>query len=94
MKSLLIAGFVAAGLMLGAAASASEAKADAAGCLKCHGVDKKKLASALKDISAKYKGNKAAAVTLTAKLKDGADHPKATATDEELKAIVGWLLTL
>lgn len=94
MKSLLIAGFVAGGLMLGGAANASEAKANAAGCLKCHGVDKKKMASGLKDISAKYKGNKDAAATLTAKLKDGAGHPKSTASDEDLKAIVGWMLTL
>lgn len=94
MKSLLIAGFVAAGLLLGGAANASEAKANAAGCMKCHGVDKKKMGSALKDISAKYKGNKDAAATLTAKLKEGAGHPKSTASDEDLQAIVGWMLTL
>jgi cytochrome c len=94
MKSLLIAGCVAAGLLLGGAAHASEAKANAAGCLKCHGVDKKKMASALKDISAKYKGNKEAAATLTAKLKEGAGHPKSTASDADLKAIVDWMLTL
>lgn len=94
MRSLLIAGFVMAGLMLGGAASASEAKANAAGCLKCHGVDKKKMGSAFKDISAKYKGNKDAAATLTAKLKEGAGHPKSTASDEDLKAIVDWMLTL
>jgi cytochrome c len=94
MRSLLIAGFVMAGLMLGGVASASEAKANAAGCLKCHGVDKKKMGSAFKDISAKYKGNKDAAATLTAKLKEGAGHPKSTASDEDLKAIVDWMLTL
>lgn len=94
MKSLLIAGLVAAGLMAGGAANASEAKANAAGCLKCHGVDKKKMGSAFKDISAKYKGNKDAVATLTAKLKDGAGHPKATASEEDLKAIVEWTLSL
>ncbi len=52
------------------------------------------MGSALKDISKKYKGNKDAAATLTAKLKDGAGHPKSTASDEDLKAIVGWMLTL
>ena len=94
MKSLLIAAFVAAGLMLGGAANASEAKANAAGCLKCHGIDKKKMGSALKDISAKYKGNRDAAATLTAKLKEAAGHPKSTASDEDLKAIVNWMLAL
>jgi cytochrome c len=94
MRSLLIAGLVAAGLMMGGVASASEAKANAAGCLKCHGVDKKKMGSALKDISAKYKGKSDAVATLTAKLKEGTGHPKTTASDADLKEILTWTLSL
>ena len=56
MKSLLIAGFAVASLMLGGVAHASVEKATEAGCMKCHDVDKKKMASSFKDIAAKFKG--------------------------------------
>ena len=56
MKSFVIAA-LAASLMLGGVAHASADKANAAGCMKCHDVEKKKMASSFKDISAKNKGN-------------------------------------
>jgi cytochrome c len=58
MKSFVIAAIAAASLLVGGAAHASADKANAAGCMKCHDVDKKKMASSFKDIAAKNKGNK------------------------------------
>jgi cytochrome c len=63
------------------------------GCLGCHETDKKKVGPSLKDIAAKYQGNKAAEGELVAKLKDGKGHPKAAASDAELKAAVGAVLS-
>ena len=47
---------------------------------------------ALFDGADKYKGNAAAADTLVAKLKEGKGHPKANASDAELKTLVGFVL--
>jgi len=59
------------------------------GCLNCHAVDTKKVGPSFKDIAAK-KPDAAAAV---AKLKDGKGHPKIAASDAELKAAVGYVLS-
>ena len=63
------------------------------GCLNCHEVDKKKVGPSFKDIAAKYKGNKGAEDSLTAKLKEGTGHPKAAASDAEIKAAVQHVLS-
>lgn len=63
------------------------------GCLNCHEVDKKKVGPSFKDIAAKYKGNKGAAASLSAKLKDGKGHAKAAASDAEIKAAVQHVLS-
>jgi cytochrome c len=62
-------------------------------CMNCHAVDQKKMGPSFKDVSAKYKGDKGAEGTLTAKLKDGKGHPKVAASDAELKAAVGFALS-
>lgn len=41
------------------------------GCMACHGVDKKILGPAFKDIAQKYKGNADAVNSLSKKIKDG-----------------------
>lgn len=82
----LIAGMAAAGAVL-AQSGADVVKAK--GCLNCHAVDQKKVGPSFKDIAAK-KPDAAAAV---AKLKDGKGHPKVTASDAELKAAVGYVLS-
>jgi cytochrome c len=94
MKSLLIAGLAAAGLLLGSAAHASEAKATEAGCMKCHAVDKKKMGSALKDIAAKNNANKDYVAAAVGKLAKGDGHPKATASEADLKLIMDWVMKL
>ena len=56
-------------------------------------MDRKLIGPALNDVAAKYKGDKDAAATLAAKLKEGKGHPQVAATDAELKAIVGRVLS-
>jgi cytochrome c551/c552 len=56
-------------------------------------MDKKKVGPSFKDVAAKYKGDSGAAGTLVAKLKDGKGHLKIDATDAELKAAIGTVLS-
>jgi cytochrome c len=82
-----MAGVLAAGAVL-AQSGADVVKAK--GCLNCHAVDQKKAGPSFKDIAAKHKGDEAA---LAAKLKDGKGHPKIAASDAELKAAIGYVLS-
>ena len=94
MKAMLV-GLAAAGV-LAAGAGFAQSGPDvmkAKGCMNCHEMDKKKVGPAFKEVAAKYKGDKSAAGTLVAKLKDGKGHPKADASDAELKAAVGTVLS-
>jgi cytochrome c len=65
----------------------------AKGCLNCHEMDKKKIGPAYKDVAAKYKDDKGAEAMLIGKLKEGKGHPKIQASDAELKAAVGYVLS-
>ena len=94
MKTFLV-GLAAAGV-LAAGAGFAQSGADvlkAKGCMNCHEIDKKKVGPAFKDVAAKYKGDKSAAGTLVAKLKEGKGHLKIEASDAELKAAVGTVLS-
>ncbi len=81
------AGAIAAGVAL-AQSGADVVKAK--GCLTCHAVAEKKVGPSFKDIAAKNKGKSAA---LVAKLKEGKGHPKAAASEAELKAAVDYVLS-
>ena len=94
MKSFVIAALAATSLMLGGVAHASADKANAAGCMKCHDVDKKKMASSFKDIAAKNKANSGYAAEATAKIAGGKGHPKSAASEADVKAIMDWVMTL
>jgi cytochrome c len=94
MKSVLIASMAAASLLFGGAAYAQADKATAAGCMKCHDVEKKKMASAFKDIAAKNKGNKDFAEAAAKKVASGSGHPKSAASEADIKAIMDWVVTL
>jgi cytochrome c len=94
MKSLLIAGFAVASLMLGGVAHASAEKATEAGCMKCHDVEKKKMGAAFKDIAAKNKGNKDYAEAATKKIASGSGHPKSSASESDIKAVMDWVMSL
>lgn len=82
-----VAGAIAAGVAL-AQSGADVVKAK--GCLTCHAVDQKKVGPSFKDIAAKNHGKGA---ELVAKLKEGKGHPKAAATDAEIKAAVDYVLS-
>lgn len=87
MKRMLIV-LAATGLLAGTApASADEALFKSKGCVKCHDAEKKKKGPAVSAMTAKHKGDKAAAGKLVAMLK-GKDHPEIDATDDELKKLV------
>jgi cytochrome c len=82
--------------VLATAASYAQSGADvvkAKGCLNCHDIDKKKIGPAYKDVAAKYKGDKGAEAMLVGKLKEGKNHPKIAASDAELKAAMGYVLS-
>ena len=94
MKTLLVALGAAGALAAGIGFAQSGADVlKAKGCLNCHENDKKKVGPAYKDVAAKYKSDKSAAGTLVAKLKDGKGHLKIEASDAELKAAVGTVLS-
>ncbi len=81
-----------------AAASASAAKY---GCLGCHGVANKVVGPGFREVADKYKADKAAEAALIAKVRAGGAGtwgpipmpPQAGPKDDELKAIVGWILS-
>lgn len=94
MNKFITTAMVAAGLWMAGAVDASEALAKKEGCLACHAVDKKKLGPALKEISAKYKGNTDANAVIVLKLKAGKDHPPVKSNDADLATLSKWILSL
>lgn len=95
MKSIAMAAACAALLVSGSVLAQSGADlAKSKNCMNCHDLEKKKVGPAFKDIAAKYKDNKDAEATITAKLKEGKGHPtKVAASDAELKTLVQYALT-
>jgi cytochrome c len=94
MKAILLVVTAVAALAGGVVFAQSGADVlKAKGCMNCHENDKKKVGPAYKDVAAKYKGDKAAPGMLVAKLKEGKGHPKVVASDAELKAAVGTVLS-
>jgi cytochrome c len=83
--------------MLAAGLSHAQSGADvvkAKGCLTCHANDQKKIGPSYKDVAAKYSGDKGAQGRLVVKLKEGKAHPKIAASDTELNAAVGYVLSV
>lgn len=94
MKLKFAVAVAAAALMTAGAAQASPDLADKAGCNKCHAVDTKKMASSYKDIAKRFKGNANAQAQIVEKLMTGKGHPKANASEADLKAITAWILAM
>lgn len=103
MKALLLTVVTAGSLMIAGQAAANQALAQKSGCLACHGVDKQVLGPALKDIAAKYKGDKSAEGKLVEKVKKGgsgvwgpmpmpANSPQVK--DGDIQTIVKWILSM
>lgn len=99
MKKLLIAAAAVASVAFAGAAQASEALAKDKGCLGCHATDAKKMGPSFKEASAKYKGKADAEATIVGMLKSGKapsgkSHPVAKASDDEMKGLAKWVLSL
>lgn len=87
-----------------AAADSSDpaALAQAKGCLACHQIEIKVVGPAYKDVAAKYKGDAGAVDALVKKVKEGGVGawgqipmpPQVVATEEEIKLLVKWILSL
>jgi cytochrome c len=101
ISSIVVATTLAFGLQAHAD-DAGKALAQKSGCLACHSVDTKIVGPAFKDVAAKYK-DKSAESKLVAKVKAGgsgvwgpipmpANSPQVK--DEDIKALVSWVLSL
>ncbi|MCL5060102.1 MAG: cytochrome C [Candidatus Thermoplasmatota archaeon] len=71
MKKLMMAAASAALLALSGAASADQTLAQKNACMSCHGVDKKIVGPAFKEVAKKYAGDKTAHDRLVEKVKTG-----------------------
>jgi cytochrome c len=84
------------------AQSAPEKLAQSSGCMTCHGVDKKIIGPAYKDVANKYRNDKNAPAELFTKVKAGGKGvwgdipmpPNAHVKDEDIKTLVNWVLSL
>ena len=92
MKSKLAIAFAAAALLTTGVAQASADLADKSGCNKCHAMDTKKMGPSYKDMAKKIKAT--ADADVVKKLATGTGHPKATASEADLTAIVKWIKSL
>ena len=97
---LLAAGLVFAGNAL---AESGEELAKKSNCLTCHSVDQKVLGPSFKEVAAKYKNDKGAQAALEKKVRSGGGGawgkmpmpPTAkTVSDDDIKGIVHWVLSL
>jgi cytochrome c len=92
MKSRIAIVVAAVGLLAAGTAQASAELADKAGCNKCHAMDTKKMGASYKDIAKKHKAT--ADADLVKKLATGQGHPKSSASEADLTAIVKWIKSL
>lgn len=82
-------------------AAADKKLADGKNCLACHAIDQKVLGPGMKEIAAKYAGQKDAATMLAGKIKKGSvgvwgqvPMPANDVTDAEAKTLADWVLSL
>ena len=83
--------------------ASAEALARKSGCLKCHGIDKKKDGPALKEIAIKYKGKADAVAKLNThlttspkvKIEDKEEEHEQLKTKDaaEIKNVIAWILS-
>ncbi len=82
-------------------AAAARKLAEGGGCLGCHGLNAGIVGPGMSQVAAKYRGDAAAAAKLAAKIRAGgagvwgeiAMPPQRGPSDEELKALVDWILS-
>jgi cytochrome c len=109
MKIRIVALSIAGALALASTANAAidDKKAteimNKAGCSACHSVDKKGVGPAFKDVAKKRKAEKDSAAMLAKKVREGGAgaygpipmpaNPKDKIGDDDLKAMVDWVLS-
>ena len=88
-------------LVLSIPAQADEALAKSKNCTTCHGLDKKIVGPAYKDIAAKRGAEKGAEAALAAKIKAGSKNewgqvpmPPNNVTDAEAATLAKWVLSI
>ena len=102
MKTLMMTAASAALLMMSGVASADQALAQKNACMSCHGVDKKIVGPAFKDVAKKYAGDKTAHDKMVAKVKAGGKGvwgeipmpPNPQVKPEDVSKIIDWVLSL
>lgn len=102
MKAVVMSAVAALALGISGVASADQALAQKNACMSCHGMDKKIVGPAFKEVAAKYKNDKGAEAALVAKVKAGGKGvwgqipmpPNPQVKDEDVKKIVHWVLSL
>jgi cytochrome c len=101
MKLFIAASAVLVSCTLSGIAQADEKLAQASGCMTCHAVDKKLIGPSYKEVAAKYRNDKDAEAALFKKVKAGGKGvwgempmpPNAHVKDEDIHAIVKWILS-
>lgn len=102
MMKLMMTAASAALLALSGAASADQALAQKNACMSCHGIDKKIVGPAFKEVAKKYEGDKTARDALIAKVKTGGKGvwgpvpmpPNPQVKPEDAAKIIDWVLSL
>ena len=101
MKNLGLAAALLATLAAGPAL-ASEDLAKKHACTACHGIDKKLVGPAYKDVANKYRGDAKAEGNLAEKVKKGSVGvwgqvpmpPNANVSDADARTLVKWIMSL
>ena len=102
MKTLIAAVTTTVLMAMSGAASADMALAQKNACMSCHGVDKKIVGPALKDIAAKYRDDPAAQARINEQVRQGGSGkwgptlmpPFPMVADEEIKILGDWILSM
>ena len=75
-----------------AATPGEEPLAEKSGCLTCHAVDTKKIGPAFKDAARTFKGKSNAEAF--AKWKEAKPHAAVKASEDDVKTVLKWVMTL
>lgn len=101
MHPATVLGAMVMAAVLPVAAYASADLAKAKNCMACHGVDKKLVGPAFKDVAAKYKGDKGAAAKLSQSIVKGSSGtwgpipmPPNAISEADASALAKWVLAL
>jgi cytochrome c len=102
MNKFMLTAASAALLALSGAASADQMLAQKNACMSCHGVDKKIVGPAFKEVAKKYAGDKDAQAKLVAKVKTGGKGvwgpipmpPNPNVKPADAEKIIAWVLSL